>query len=234
MPAISSARGDRVQQAYEKLRELIVWGKLAPGSRIVEVEIAGRLGVSRTPVRSALHRLQQEGYILAADGGKQSRLSVAPMTREDVRDLFGIVGQLEALAARGSAELAAGARTALAAELRQLNQALLEAARKERPDHHVIFDLDTAFHRRYVEAGAGPRLLALHDAIKPQAERYVRLYVSALVDEIGTSVEEHDEIVAAIEQGDPEAAQRKVETNWRNAAERFSQVIETLGERGSW
>lgn len=223
-----------MQHAYESLRELIVWGKLAPGSRIVEVEIAERLGVSRTPVRSALHRLQQEGYLLAGDGSRQARLSVAPLTREDVRDLFGIIGQLEALAACGAAALARPGRAALAGELRQLNQTLREAAQQERPDHHLIFDLDTAFHRRYVEAGAGPRLLALHEAIKPQAERYVRLYVSALVDEIGSSVEEHGEIVGAIAGGDPEVAQRMVETNWRNAAERFSQVIETLGERGSW
>ncbi len=231
---LSSERGDRVNQAYEKIRELIVWGRLAPGSRIVEIEIAERLGVSRTPVRSALHRLQQEGYILASEAGKQSRLSVAPLTREDARELFGIVGEVEALAARWAAEHDHSARTQLVRELRQLNTDLLRAAQTERPDHQLIFELDTAFHRRYVEEGAGPRLLALHDAVKPQAERYVRLYVSALVDEIGTSVEEHERIIGAIEAGDPELAQRKVEENWRNAAERFGQVIDALGERGSW
>ncbi len=230
----SSARGDRVNRAYEKLRELIVWGKLAPGTRIVEIEIADRLRISRTPVRSALHRLQQEGYILASDGGKQSRLSVAPLTREDARELFGIVGLVEGLAARWAAEWEPALRERLAGELRQLNADLLRAARDARPDHQLIFDLDTTFHRRYVEAGAGPRLLSLHDAVKPQAERYVRLYVSALVDEIGTSVEEHAEIIGAIAAGEPELSQRMVEKNWRNAAERFAQVIDSLGERGSW
>ncbi|MBA2244272.1 MAG: GntR family transcriptional regulator [Gemmatimonadetes bacterium] len=232
--SIASARGDRVNQAYEKLRELIVWGKIAPGTRIVEIEIAVRLGVSRTPVRSALHRLQQEGYILASGAGKQSRLSVAPLTREDARELFGIVGLVEGLAARWAAERPPTPRARLAEELRRLNAELLHATQEERPDHELIFELDTAFHRRYVEAGAGPRLLSLHDAVKPQAERYVRLYISALVDEIGTSVEEHEEITGAVEAGEPELSQRKVEKNWRNAAERFTRVIDTLGERGSW
>lgn len=232
--SIVSARGDHVNRAYEKLRELIVWGKLAPGTRIVEIEIAGRLGVSRTPVRSALHRLQQEGYILASDAGKQSRLSVAPLTREDARELFGIVGLVEGLAARWAAERPPAARGRLVEELRRLNANLLHATQEELPDHELIFELDTAFHRRYVEDGAGPRLLALHDAVKPQAERYVRLYISALVDEIGTSVEEHEEITGAVEAGEPELSQRMVERNWRNAAERFARVIDTLGERGSW
>ena len=103
-----------------------------------------------------------------------------------------------------------------------------------RPDPIRIFDLDTAFHRAYVEGGAGPRLLALHDSIKPQAERYIRLYISSLVDEIATSVVEHEVIARHIDLGEPLAAQEAVDTNWRNAAVRLSKVIGAHGERGSW
>ena len=80
----------------------------------------------------------------------------------------------------------------------------------------------------------GPRLLALHRSIKPQIERYTRLYISALVDELPTSIKEHEIIVRAIASGDALGAQRAVETNWRNAAARLSRVIAQLGERGSW
>ncbi|HET7564995.1 MAG TPA: GntR family transcriptional regulator, partial [Gemmatimonadaceae bacterium] len=66
-------RGDRIAHAYEQLRTLIVHGRLAPGSRVIESDIAERLGVSRTPVRSALHRLQQEGYIVGVSRGKEPR-----------------------------------------------------------------------------------------------------------------------------------------------------------------
>jgi len=118
--------------------------------------------------------------------------------------------------------------------MRELNGGLRQAAAATRPDPMRIFHLDTSFHQSYVEAGAGPRLLALHNAIKPQAERYVRLYTSALVDEIAQSVVEHERIIEEIDTGGAEGARRAVQRNWRNAAGRLSSVIQTLGERGSW
>lgn len=229
-----ATRGDRIARAYEQLRNLIIAGRLAPGSRIIESDIAERLGVSRTPVRSALHRLQQEGYITGVGRQKEQRLVIAPLTQEDAGELFEIIGAIEGLAARDAAALASPLRTTLAAQLRQINVKLGEAAHAGHPDPLRIFDLDMTFHRRYVEAGAGARLLALHDAIKPQAERYVRLYTSALVDEIGRSVTEHDAIIDKIAAANAEGAQRSVERNWRNAAGRLSRVIGNLGERGSW
>lgn len=229
-----AARGDRVTQAYHQLRELIVWGRLAPGTRIIETDVANRLGVSRTPVRSALQRLQQEGYIITSGTGQQSRLSVAPLTREDARELFAIVAHIEGLAAEWAAGRDDRARTRTVRELERTNQELATTATEKKPDHHRIFELDQAFHRTYVEGGAGPRLLALHKAIKPQSERYVRLYISALVDQIGTSVVEHEAIVEAIREGDPAAAKECVMVNWRNAADRLSEVIEHMGERGIW
>src|SRR5258705_1460704 len=58
-----SPRQDHVSRAYEELRRIIVWGQLPPGSRISERIIADRLKLSRTPVRSALHRLEQAGFV---------------------------------------------------------------------------------------------------------------------------------------------------------------------------
>lgn len=234
MEAGPSVTGDRITEAYERLRKLIVWGRLAPGTRIIERDLAGRLSISRTPIRSALQRLQQEGYITARGSDKQARLSVAPLTVEDARELFSIVANVEGLAAHRAAQLEPGARKALVRVLRHLNADLLTAAEAKRPDTNLIFELDRDFHRSYVEAAAGPRLLALHDAIKPQAERYNRLYSTALADEIHTSVDEHEEIVRWIVQGDPHRAEQAVRTNFGNAADRLSKVIATLGERGSW
>jgi len=90
------------------------------------------------------------------------------------------------------------------------------------------------FHRRYVEAGAGPRLLALHDAIKPQAERYIHLYTNSLLGEIGSSDEEHEVIIDRIAGGSSDGARRAVQRNWRNAAARLERVIGVMGEHGSW
>jgi DNA-binding GntR family transcriptional regulator len=230
----AAGRGESISRAYDQLRELIVRGRLAPGSRVVESELAERLGVSRTPTRSALHRLQQEGYVTAPDRARERRLIVAPLTQGDARELFHIVGTLEGLAARYAAELPATQRAALARRLRDINRELAAAARADRPDPLRLFDLDTAFHFAYVEEGAGTRLLTLHAATKPQAERYVRLYINSLVDEIATSVDEHSIIIRRIADGDATGAQQAVDTNWRNAATRLARVIETLGERGSW
>jgi DNA-binding GntR family transcriptional regulator len=228
------ARGDRVTLAYNRLRELIVAGRLAPGSRIIETAVATRLGVSRTPVRAALQRLQQEGYVMVTSPGQQSRMSVTPLTQEDARELFGMVAAVEGLAANWAARRPAAERAAVSAELRTVNDALLTASTAQGRDVNRVFELDQQFHRRVVEAGAGPRLLALHDSFKPQSERYGRIYSSALIDEIGTSVEEHEAVVRGIEDGDGDAAERALRRNWWNASDRLAQVIGTVGERGSW
>lgn len=231
---LQSLPDSRLTQVYERLRSLIVSGQIAPGTRLVEVDIAARLNVSRTPVRSALQRLQQEGYVLLSPGLQQARQVVAPLTQDDARELFHLVGELEALASEAAARLAPSVRRSLVAELRALNRELDREAKKARPDHALLQDLDERFHARYVAVGAGPRLSAIHEAVKPQAQRYERLYISMLAGEISTSVTEHNDIIRAINAGDPEAAHETVRTNWRNAAERLAAAITRTGERGAW
>jgi DNA-binding GntR family transcriptional regulator len=232
--AADAPHGSRPEQVYARLRDLIVEGLLAPGSRIVETEIASRLGVSRTPVREALQRLQQEGYVMGSPGAQQSRLTVAPLTQNDVYELLNIVGALEGMGARGAASIAQTERRALARDLKALNAEFFKAGKATPIDHGNLYDIDNQFHRRIVEASAGPRLLALHDAVKPQAERYIRMYISMLTTDIRVSVAEHDVIIAAIEEGRPDDAELAVQVNWRHAADRLSKVISVAGERGSW
>jgi DNA-binding GntR family transcriptional regulator len=223
------------ERTFRQVRDLIVHGKLAPGSRVIEADLADRLGVSRTPIRAALHRLQQEGYILVDSGsGDKARLSVAPLTKDDARELYRIVGQLEGLAAGSSAQLEPQARAALVDKLRGFNEGLRQLAEAKRADPNQTFNLDISFHQAIVDAGAGPRLRAIHGAIKPQTERYWRLYASAIIDQLGLSVGEHVGIISSIERGDSDGAAQAILFNWQNGAERLSQVIETMGERGSW
>jgi DNA-binding GntR family transcriptional regulator len=229
----SNGRSDNVSLVYDELRGLIVWGQLPPGARIAERAVADRLGLSRTPVRSALHRLQQEGFVASVGRGADQRLIVAPLTAEDGRELFLIVGHLEGLAARMTASLPKARRDQIVSRLRALNRDLAVESRKQIGINR-IFDLDMRFHATYVEHVAGPRIAALHRAVKPQTERYVRLYVSTLLNELPKSVKEHEVIVRAIARGDGRAAQHAVETNWHNAAARLAKVIAEHGERGIW
>jgi DNA-binding GntR family transcriptional regulator len=224
---------DNVTRAYEELRHIIVWGQLAPGSRISERIVADRLGLSRTPVRSALHRLEQEGFVTAIGRDRERRLIVAPLTMSDGQEVYSIVGHLEGLAARIAAGLPAQRRSEIVARLRQVNGELAERARGG-GDATDFFELDIEFHRSYVEGVVGPRLLTLHRAIKPQSDRYTRLYVTVFLNQVGTSVHEHAAITDAIARGDADAAQLAAETNWYNAAERLARVIARHGERGSW
>lgn len=225
---------DRSLGTYRKLRRLIVRGGLAPGSRISERELASRLGVSRTPVRSAIQRLRQEGYLVSAGDGKRSENAVAPLTREDARELLYILGTLEGLAASRCAEAEEETRAELVEELETVNEKLREAARREPVDRQGILTLDERFHATYVEAGAGSRLRSFHEMVRPQKERYLRFYMEGLVNEIDTSIGEHEVIVDAIRRGDPEAAGEAVEATWKNGANRLADVIEQRGEWGSW
>lgn len=233
-PSDPDPEEDRSLGTYRKLRELIVRGGLAPGSRISERELAKRLGVSRTPVRSAIQRLRQEGYIVSAGEGKRSENAVAPLTREDARELLYILGTLEGLAASRCAEADEATRRELAEELATVNEKLRKAARQDPTDRQGILTLDERFHATYVEAGAGSRLRTFHEMVRPQKERYLRFYMGGLVNEIETSIGEHEVIVDAIRRGDPEAAGEAVEATWKNGAKRLAAVIDRRGESGSW
>ena len=231
----SSSSQNISEVTFQRVRDLIVHGRLAPGSRLIEADLADRLRVSRTPIRAALHRLRQEGYIIViSDSGSKARLAVAPLTQDDARELYRVVGCLEGLAARSTAQLETKARQAVAARLREYNRGLQELAEQHRADPNMTFELDMGFHEAIIESGAGHRLRAIHAAVKPQTERYWRLYASAIIDRLGISVDEHRQIIDSIETGDFEACERAMQLNWQMGSERLCQVIETLGERGSW
>jgi DNA-binding GntR family transcriptional regulator len=79
------APADHVTRVYLELRELIISGQLPPGARVAERAVVARTGLSRSPVRSALHRLQQEGFVASVGRADDQRLIVTPLTRGDIR-----------------------------------------------------------------------------------------------------------------------------------------------------
>ena len=229
-----AAQGDLVTLAYNRVRELIISGRLAPGARIIESDLATRLEISRTPVRSALQRLQHEGWVHGADTGKQLRLTVSPLTREDARELYEIIGTLEGLAARWSAARPEEEREGVADELAAINEALRKEAMRPQPDPLRVFGHYSAFHVQLVDSTAAPRLCVLHRAIKPQADRYRQIYSTALVHVAPDAAAEHEAVYRAIRAGVPAAAEEAARAHWKNAAERMGKIIETWGEKGSW
>lgn len=231
----SAARETSLEtETYRALRDLIVLGKLPPGLMLVETELTTRFGVSRTPVRSALQRLQHERFVQTTRVGGVLRAVVTPLTADDMAELFSIVGALEGVAGELAARLDRDRRATLCAHMRTINANLSAAAASRPRDIVRAQDLHVQFHRSYVEAAAGPRLLAELDAVQPHAERYERVYTTALIGEFDESLSEHDAIIDAIDLGDAEASARLVAVNWRNGAARYRRVVEIVGEKGIW
>lgn len=230
----SSENGSSVTRAFQELRELIVRGNLPPGAWIVEAEIAERLGLSRTPIRGALQWLHREGYVIEHKRNRKTRSVVAPLTLEDARELYSIVGHLEALAGTTVVTLSRAKRSQLAEELDTLNEQLNIIASQRPVDPRRVFDIDKEFHARIIGAGGGRRVTALHNSVRPQVDRYWRLYASSIINELRVSVSEHGDIIRAIRKGDGIAVKNALERNWSGGYDRVSRLIDIFGERGSW
>jgi DNA-binding GntR family transcriptional regulator len=219
--------------AYCRLHSLIVDSVLAPGSPLVESDLCKRLGVSRTPVRAALLRLQQEGLVRGTPG-RSGRTIVSPLTAADLREIFLMVGALEATAARRAAGLEAAARAALATTLEAANAGLRAAFARRPPDLAAALAEHARFHRAAIEVAAGPRLRAEIAALGPQADRYHRGYSAATISAIEPMTAGHDAIIAAVRAGDGDAAEHAVAADWRLAADCHAELVAVLGERGNW
>lgn len=147
-PDLPEEAGSQSVRAQQRLREMILAGQLPAGSRIAELTLVELLGVSRTPIRSALMRLEQEGLLQALAGGGYA---VRTFSEREVADAIELRGTLEGLAARLAAERGVGARELAQARecLDQIDQVLLEGM------------LDDDMFTRYVQLNAHfHRLLA--------------------------------------------------------------------------
>ena len=226
--------GNLSESAFDQIREMIMKGSLAPGARIMESEIAEHIGMSRTPVRNALHRLQQDGYVLGQDGGRKAKLIVAPLTKEDAREIYHIVGVLDGLVAWHAAQLHERERLSLSNGMARINDTIAELGGSPHPEHQILLELHGDFHDLALEAIKAPRLRALHATVKPQADRYRRIYSSGDFGQQVRSVDEHRGIIAAIADGNTKEALFRTQDHWMAAADRLCGIIEVLGERGRW
>ena len=202
---------------------------MAPGSPLIERQVADVVGASRSTVRNALSRLAQEGQVVVSGiGDHYSRFFVTPLTIDEMREWYFIFGALDGIAARGAALLPVARRQALAERIREL-------AAAHDPHFEKIQELDTALHDAYVQAGGGSRLLREHQAIRPHVDRYGIVYATALIRRLPSEIFlEHCAIADAIEAGDADASEQSAVSNWRNASVRFEAVMRSFGERGHW
>jgi DNA-binding GntR family transcriptional regulator len=203
---------------HASLRERIVEGKLLPGSRLPDVQLAAELGVSRTPVREALLRLVREGLV---ENDPNRGFFVAPLSRQEVLDTYPIVWALECLALESC-----GPPTPCQIQaLRQIN-AELAAVTADAPRRQ---ELDSRWHQTLVEPCGNRRLLELLAGLKQVVRRYECVYMQdpALVRR---SVHDHTEILGALVNNRRKLAGRLLERNWRAGMESVLKRLDELGQ----
>lgn len=223
-----SRHGLLPEHTFERLRDLIVRGRIPSGARVREAEVALRFGVSRTPVREALSRLVHERYLIPTSSGKRTELIVARFESADVKELWGMIGALESVAVAVVAGRGKEQRAPLVTDLQRINSELTRAAgaRPRNPDR--LFELQGEFHIRFVSEGAGPHLRTMYDALRPQVQRYEWIYGTRADAEYEPSTSEHTRIIAAIRDGEVELARLAVIGHWDKAAKRTVKVIESV------
>lgn len=191
------------EQVYHAVRARIMAGALAPGTFLREKDLE-TMGVSRTPIREALGRLASEGFLerLPHRGFRVPEESVA-----NLLELYPIVASLELLAGRLAFDRFT---TEDVARLRDINARLAEA--RDRGDVRAMLDLNTAFHRLITERGGNRRLALLLDDLRSQLSRLEHWYYSGR-DRTQRSIQEHEEIIAAVERCDRARALELLERN---------------------
>jgi DNA-binding GntR family transcriptional regulator len=206
----SPERGKATELVTDALREAIVTGFLAPGTWLREDEVAGALGVSRTPVREAMRRLADESLMIKT---AHQGTMVAGITFQDVIALYAVREPLEGTVAR----FAAQHRTnELVAELAEINAAMTAASAAG--DTPVMVAENRRFHRRLSDATGNLYL----QRFMLQIENAVRRLPSTTYASPGrqeTVIAEHQAIIDAIDAGDPEAASEAAMLHMRHAKE---------------
>jgi DNA-binding GntR family transcriptional regulator len=227
-------RIERPSLVYERLRMMIIRGRLAPGVRVVEIDVAQRLGVSRTPARETIQRLFQEGFLASVSQHARTELVVAPLTEDDMWDLYLTMAALEGAAALDVERLSVVDRRALATNLAKAEASFERAARHKKDDFDALFDLHNAFHETLVSACARPRLRSLIAMVRPQVDRYEWVYAPKVGPDFRDTFTEHTKVIAAVRAGSGRRVQRAIAENWERGAARLGRIIGMVGGRGDW
>ncbi|VTU30813.1 Carbon starvation induced regulator [Variovorax sp. PBL-E5] len=209
-----------VDTVYDTLKQRILRNKLSGGSQLLEDAVSADLGVSRTPIREALARLEAEGLIEAVP---RHGYRVLPITMDDMRDIYQVLSPLETVAAELLAE-----KKPNTVEVKALQEAVDRmAAALKADDLDAWAEADETFHARLVDLCGNRRLAKVAHLLFAQSHR-VRLFTLRLRDKPMSSVKNHAALVDAIRKGRPDLA-RAVHagqrTHWTDT---MSQLLERL------
>lgn len=185
---------------FESIREAIINGTLKQGERLMETQLAEELGVSRTPVREAIRKLELEGLVVMLP---RKGAYVAGIMPQDVADILEIRAVLEGLAAKLAAERIS------AEELQELkDEVLLIEASLAADNIEEAIEADTKFHRNLIAASKNSRLIGIVSNLQEQIQRFRVMLTKERHDLMKSSCEEHHRIIEALSSKSQEEAQR--------------------------
>ena len=206
--------------AYAKIRSFLLAGGAHPGDQVTEEQLAEIAGVSRTPVREAMRRLEAELLLVRSPS---KRIFVADWSRDDIDEMFTLRQMLEGHAAKRAARrLSADELQALEATNRELREAIAS----DPPDITAFLDANRRFHAIITQAARSPRLAQVLAMLieQPVLVRTARHYS---VRDLRQSARDHDELVAAFHAADPDWAQAVMKSHLRRAFHTFADAAES-------
>jgi DNA-binding GntR family transcriptional regulator len=206
-----------VDVAFNYLRDAIMRGDLRPGDKVPQREISERMQISRMPLREALRKLEERHFVrIVAHRGA----FVTPLSVTDIREIYLIRAELEALSAGIAATMMDEAR------IRELRTILATAGRAIADrDSTALSEANRRFHITGHEATGNKHLIRLIGDLADHAQRY-RLLHTRLGERAQIALREHEGILAAWERGDAEAASYWVRINLVNSQEALLEAIE--------
>lgn len=205
-------------QAYARIRAHLLSGAIAAGEQITEDQLAQISGVSRTPVREAVRRLEDELLLVRSD---TKRLFVADWSRDDIEEMFVLRQMLEGHAAERAASRLS--REQIAA-LETVNRDLTAAVEQPSPDVARFLEANRAFHEVIIDAAHSPRLAQLLARLveAPVVLRTARTYTR---EDLLQSARDHDELIAAFAARDPDWARAVMGSHLRRAFHTFARAV---------
>jgi DNA-binding GntR family transcriptional regulator len=224
LESVFSARHDRrkvTDWVYEELKNAIVDLRLAPGEPLREATLAERLGVSKTPIREALTRLEQEGLV---ETTSFKGAVVTGYSRQDLLDIYELRELLENAAVRAAAQSMSDASRARLGRIAQDSRRLLSG-----PDRSELAALLTEFDAVLFEQVRNHRIQVLIENLRDHLTRIGQL-TAEIPGRIGASVDEHEKIVEAIAARDPDLAEQYMREHIRSVRDDQLRALEEAAD----
>jgi DNA-binding GntR family transcriptional regulator len=211
----------RFEGLLDALREAILTGRYAPGTRLVQEEIADQFGISRIPLREALRRLEGEGLVVISPN---RGAVVRPLGPKDVVDLFELRLALETLALRRAAERYADLRDATKLRAGEARRAIASRSLT------ALFRLDRDFHAEIAAASGNQHLVAALGAHWSQIMRVMHAYFQAgnYPQDVWS---DHEAIADALAHGDADSAVARLTAHLTESRDAILAHLRTSGER---